>query len=438
MDRLKILLVPDFLPWILGTWAQQISRLGLVHDYYLFSEQMILHYPDRWNALLEEVDVVHFLNHWEVKNRVVPETLTRVNTITHVTNIQEWEEQMVPLLQADAVVVIAQEWEQFLREQRLLAKKLHLCYIGVDPKRFYPVQNQAQSRRQLGINSASRLIGYSAKFTSNNSGRKGTDVFLEALKQCADSGYSFGVVITGPGWNQTIEELERYSIEVHYRPFLPDRLMPSFYNALDLFVCTARIEGGPAPVLESMACGIPVITTSVGTVKDHLKPNIDALIIPKNDAHACAQAMIRLLDSYQLRAQLSQSARKTVLEHLTWSKTLQDIESLYTQVWQTKTNTQHNAKSPPNGLSSSKAENQHNNWAIQVDSYLWHYQLFHQGYIAEGIRGMLSSSLKVGGRETFIFLRETLSILKLMIRCKVKKRLSDLIGSSQASSKPNS
>lgn len=430
MNRLKILLVPDFLPWILGTWAQQISGLGLVHDYYLFSEQMILHYPDRWNALLEEVDVVHFLNHWGVKNRVVPEALVRINTIAHVTDTQEWEEQIVPLLQADAVVVIAQEWQQFLREQSLPAEKLHLCYIGVDPKRFYPIRNRSRSRKKLGIDSTSRLIGYSAKFTSNNSGRKGTDIFLEALKQCADSGHSFGVVITGPGWNQMIEELERYGIEVHYRPFLPDRLMSSFYNALDLFVCTARVEGGPAPVLESMACGVPVVTTFVGTVRDHLKPDLDALIIPKNDANACAQAIIRLLDSDQLRDRLSQSAQKTVLEHLTWSKTLQDIECLYTQVWQIKTNVQRNAKSSPNNLSSSKAANQRNNWAVQVDSYFWHYQLFHQGYTMEGIRGMLSSSFKVGGKETFIFLRETLSILKSTIRCEAKKRLSNLIGSS--------
>lgn|GEM_PF-2366828 len=412
MDRLKILLVPDFLPWILGTWAQQISKSGQVHDYYLFSEQMISRYPDRWNALLDEVDVVHFLNHWEVKNRVVPETLARINTITHVTDIQEWEEQMVPLLQADAVVVIAQEWQQFLLERSLPTQKLHLCYIGVDPKRFYPIRDRSRSRKRLGIDSTSCLIGYSAKFSSNNSGRKGIDVFLEALKQCADSGHSFGVVITGPGWDQTVKELEIYGIEVHYRPFLPDRLMPSFYNALDLFVCTARIEGGPAPVLESMACGVAVITTSVGTVKDHLKPDLDALIIPKNDAKACAQAMIRLLDSDQLRDRLSQFAQKTVLEHLTWGKTLQDIESLYTQVWQTKNNTQQNSKLSTNNSYSSKAVNQGNNWAIQVDSYLWHCQLFKQGYIAEGVRGMLNSSFKVGGKETPIFLRETLSILK--------------------------
>ena len=434
MDRLKILLVPDFLSWILGTWAQQIAKAGAVHDYYLFSEQMISHYPKQWNALLHEVDVVHFLNHWEAKNRVVPENLARINTITHVTDVQEWEEQMIPLLGADGMVVIAQEWREFLLEHGFSAQKLHLCYIGVDPKRFYPMRNQARSRKQLGIDSTSRLIGYSAKFTSNNSGRKGADVFLEALKQCADSGQVFGVVITGPGWNQTIEELESYGIEVHYRPFLPDRLMPSFYNALDLLVCTARIEGGPAPVLESMACGVPVITTAVGTVKDHLKPDLDALMIPKNDANACAQAMIRLLDSDQLRDRLSRSAQKTVVERLTWSKTLQDMESIYTQIWQAKANAQHNAASL-NTLSSREAANQRiinyrNNWAVQIDSYIWHSRLFYQGYRIEGIRGMLSSSFKVGGKETFVFLYEIFLIFKSVMRHAVKRRLSNFKGSA--------
>ena len=425
--KLRVLLVPDFLPWILGTMAQQIAEAGSVHEYYLFSEQMILQYPDQWNALLNRVDVVHFLNHWEAKNRVMPATLARINTITHVTDAQEWEEHIIPLLQADGILVIAEEWRQFLLEQGVSAQKLHLAYVGVDPKQFYPVQNKVRSRKQIGINSTSCLIGYSAKFSSNYNGRKGADIFLEALKQCADSGYSFGVVITGPGWDQTIQELESHGIEVHYRPFLPGRLMPSFYNALDMFVCTARIEGGPAPVLESIMCGTPVITTFVGTVKDHLKPDLDALIIPKNDVNACVQAIIRLLDSRQLRDDLSQSARKTVLDNLMWSKTLQNIESFYTQTWRTKNSTQHSVNLSLNSLPKSKLVKQHNNWAVQVDFFLWHSQLFQTTSTVESFRGMLSSSFKVGGKETFILLRKSLGILSRRIRCELKAHLSNLV-----------
>ena len=44
--------------------------------------------------------------------------------------------------------------------------------------------------------------------------------------------------------------------------------MPKYYNSIDIYVCASRTEGHPAPVLEAMACGVPVISTDVGIVSE--------------------------------------------------------------------------------------------------------------------------------------------------------------------------
>lgn len=52
---------------------------------------------------------------------------------------------------------------------------------------------------------------------------------------------------------------------------LPRREMPDFYRDLDVLVVTSRSEGAPLPLLESLCCGVPVVTTHVGLSDIHLQ-----------------------------------------------------------------------------------------------------------------------------------------------------------------------
>ncbi len=71
-----------------------------------------------------------------------------------------------------------------------------------------------------------------------------------------------------------IEELknEGYNVELEVADrninFIPHNQMREYYNRIDIYVCASRTEGHPAPVLEAMACGVPVISTDVGIVPE--------------------------------------------------------------------------------------------------------------------------------------------------------------------------
>lgn len=402
MSKLRVLLVADFLSWILGTWAKQIVRIGTMHDYYLFAQDMLPQYSDEWERLIHNVDVVHFLNQHDIEKMPVPTELPIINSITHVVH---WEE-LRPLTQADAVVVIAEEWKAFLQAKGVPPEQIWLFNIGVNTAQFYPFENKSLARKQLGIRSNASLIGYSAKFTSDYGGRKGIDIFLQALKIAAAAGHTFGVVITGPGWDTVVRQIESCGIEVHYRPFLPDRLMPTFYNTLDLYVVTSRIEGGPAPLIESMACGVPVVTTPVGIARDYIQDGVNGLVVPKDDAPACAQSILRLLASTELCCQLANAGLQTVETHLTWDKTLVGIEQLYEYVCQAKAGITKRAES----IAAMNPATQ-KNWAISVDAHRWHQGLYREGHRREGLRGMLENIFQVKS-ETPILLRQTFSTIR--------------------------
>ena len=71
-----------------------------------------------------------------------------------------------------------------------------------------------------------------------------------------------------------IQELkqEGYDIELRYldrtEKEIPHNEMPNFYADIDVYICASAHEGTPNPVLEAMACGVPVVSTDVGIVSD--------------------------------------------------------------------------------------------------------------------------------------------------------------------------
>ena len=85
--------------------------------------------------------------------------------------------------------------------------------------------------------------------------------------------------------------------------FIPHAEMPAYYADIDVYVCTSKIEGTPNPVLESMACGVPVISTDVGIVSQAFGPLQSRFILKERSVDAVAAALKSLIaEPAQLQA----------------------------------------------------------------------------------------------------------------------------------------
>lgn len=92
--------------------------------------------------------------------------------------------------------------------------------------------------------------------------------------------------------------------------FIAHRDMPAFYEGVDLYVCVSKIEGTPNPVLEAMACGVPVVSTNVGVVPEVFGPGQRELILEQWSAEALEAALRRVLaDRPMLKALSDENAR---------------------------------------------------------------------------------------------------------------------------------
>lgn len=78
---------------------------------------------------------------------------------------------------------------------------------------------------------------------------------------------------------------------------IPHSEMKDYYSKIDLYICTSRIEGTPNPLLEAMACGVPVITTDVGVVPEVLGEFQKQFILERRDVKCLKDAVRRMISS---------------------------------------------------------------------------------------------------------------------------------------------
>jgi glycosyltransferase involved in cell wall biosynthesis len=83
--------------------------------------------------------------------------------------------------------------------------------------------------------------------------------------------------------------------------------------ALDIFAMPSLQEGLGVAALEAMACGLPVIASSSGGLKDSVKDGITGMHVPAGDARALADAIARMAANAELRSTMGAAGRERVV-----------------------------------------------------------------------------------------------------------------------------
>ena len=112
------------------------------------------------------------------------------------------------------------------------------------------------------------------------------------------------------------------ALQVSDRVLLPGRVakadVPTWMSRADIFLNTTNIDNAPVSLVEAMASGLCVVTTSVGGIPYLVEHGRDALLVPPDDADAMAAAVRRILSEPGLAARLSRNARAQA-QQFDWS-----------------------------------------------------------------------------------------------------------------------
>lgn len=93
---------------------------------------------------------------------------------------------------------------------------------------------------------------------------------------------------------------------------IPHEKMPEYYSKIDVCVCVSKMEGTPNPVLEAMACGVPIITTDVGIVNEALGNKQKRFILKERNKDNLKSKILELLNNRGILKQLSEENLKSI------------------------------------------------------------------------------------------------------------------------------
>jgi glycosyltransferase involved in cell wall biosynthesis len=213
----------------------------------------------------------------------------------------------------DLAIAVSESTAAFTTRARLMpAERTKVVYLGSPLDEFARprwAEEIAAARASLGLTPEAIAVGTVTRLMPS----KGNEYLVAAVPELVRRQPRARVLIIGEG------ELEAALRAQADALGLGDRLVfvgfkrdvAQVLSALDFVVFPSLWEGTPLTAFEALAAGKPIVATDADGLLDILTSGHDAVVVPKRDPQALADAVIALIEDPTRAAALSQAARRT-------------------------------------------------------------------------------------------------------------------------------
>jgi glycosyltransferase involved in cell wall biosynthesis len=238
---------------------------------------------------------------------------------------------------ANSFVAITTGIAEELRSEGVDPSSIALISNGIDTDSFSPItaSEKYSLRQTLVIPKKRIIITYAGRLVSY----KGLPLLLRVAEVIQSEFDQVGFVLIGSGG------LDMHNCEAELKKFVKDKGLEEsicfsgevnnvheYLQASDIFVLPSEEDAFPLALVEAMACGLPVISTPVGGIKEIITDGQNGLLVQSRDFQQLYQAISGLIRNPALSASLGMAAVQTVQERYSAGIIVQKHRELFRRV----------------------------------------------------------------------------------------------------------
>jgi len=221
---------------------------------------------------------------------------------------------------AAGMITVAHALKEDLVRVGVPAERIEVLRNGVDLHLFRPIDREAE-RRKLGLTRATLLsVGHLVP-------RKAHDLVIQALRQLPE----MDVIIIGDGPERAalgaLALRSGVGDRVRFVDSLAQQVLRNYYGAADALILASSREGWANVLLESMACGTPVVASNVGGTAEVVAAPEAGVLMAERTPEALADAVQKLFARYPDRG-----ATRRYAEGFSWDATTEGQLRLFSRI----------------------------------------------------------------------------------------------------------
>jgi glycosyltransferase involved in cell wall biosynthesis len=271
----------------------------------------------------KRIDILHLHGYGATTFGRIAAGMRRIPAILHEhANLTDtpWFQKLADAVlepETDIALAVSQSTADFvIKARQLPPDKVKVVYLGVPMEEFSRRRSDAEvaeARHELGVAPDDFLVGSVTRLHES----KGNAHLVDAARLVLNSRPDARFLVVGEGPLRPALEAQARALG------LGDRFVFSGFakdvarvvSAFDMSVFPSLWEGTPLTVFEALAMGKAIVATDADGLVDVLTHEEDAVIVPRRNAEALADGIVRLMNAPRTRERLSEAARVTARQY---------------------------------------------------------------------------------------------------------------------------